>query len=104
MGVVGEDAFGYFMLEALEDAGIDVSGCRIDPGGPDRRHGAYLSTHGVDRANMTAIGAIASLRRPDMSRASCSPPRATSMSGAPISSRPWRPACPTFSRRLARSG
>ena len=30
VGVVGEDPFGYFMLRALEDAGIDVSGCRID--------------------------------------------------------------------------
>ena len=66
VGVVGEDAFGYFMLRALEDAGIDVSGCRIDPAVPTGA--TVIVSRGADRANMTAIGAIASLRTGDVPR------------------------------------
>lgn len=66
VGVVGEDAFGFFMLRALEDAGIDVSGCRVDPSVPTGA--TVVLTRGADRANMTAIGAIASLRADDVPR------------------------------------
>ena len=30
-GVVGDDAFGRFMLEAMRARGIDVSACLVDP-------------------------------------------------------------------------
>jgi sugar/nucleoside kinase (ribokinase family) len=66
VGVVGEDPFGYFMLRALEDAGIDVSGCRIDATIPTGA--TVIVSRGADRANMTAIGAIASLRTDDVPR------------------------------------
>jgi len=66
VGVVGEDPFGRFMLEALEAAGIDVSGCRIDP---DLPTGAtVIFSRGADRANLTAIGAIGALRTDDVPR------------------------------------
>jgi sugar/nucleoside kinase (ribokinase family) len=66
VGVVGEDAFGRFMLDALERLGIDVSGCRIDPGLPTGA--TVIVSRGDDRANMTAIGAIAALRCDDVPR------------------------------------
>ena len=66
VGVVGDDAFGQFMLEALDDAGIDVSGCRIDPTVPTGA--TVIVSRGADRANLTAIGAIASLRADDVPR------------------------------------
>src|SRR4051794_21915421 len=31
VGVAGDDAFGHFMLGAMKDRGIDVSGCVVDP-------------------------------------------------------------------------
>ncbi len=66
VGVVGEDAFGRFMLDALDRTGIDVSGCRIDPTVPTGA--TVVLTHGADRANMTAIGAIDRLRVGDIPR------------------------------------
>lgn len=66
VGVVGEDPFGRFMLEALDGAGIDVSGCRIDPSVPTGA--TVILTRGADRANMTALGAIDRLRADDIPR------------------------------------
>ena len=66
VGVVGEDAFGRFMLEALDAAGIDVSGCRIDPTVPTGA--TVILSRGSDRANLTAIGAIDRLRADDIPR------------------------------------
>lgn len=66
VGVVGEDPFGRFMLDALDGADIDVSGCRIDPTVPTGA--TVILTHGADRANMTALGAIDRLRGDDIPR------------------------------------
>ena len=66
VGVVGEDAFGWFMLDALDDAGIDTSGCRIDPTVPTGA--TVVISRGPDRANLTAIGAIDRLRADDIPR------------------------------------
>ena len=66
VGVVGEDAFGRFMLDSLDAAGIDVSGCRIDPTVPTGA--TVILTRGSDRANLTAIGAIDRLRADDIPR------------------------------------
>ena len=84
VGVVGDDAFGRFLLDALDGAGIDVSGCRIDPALPTGA--SVILTRGADRATMTAIGTIDRLRA-TTSPASCSPRRAISTSAAPTSSR-----------------
>jgi sugar/nucleoside kinase (ribokinase family) len=66
VGVVGEDPFGRFMLEAMDAAGIDMAGCRIDPSLPTGA--TVIVSRGVDRANMTAIGAIGALRADDVPR------------------------------------
>ncbi len=58
-GVVGDDAFGRFMLEAMAGRGIDVSACSIDP---DRPTGAtVILTSGNDRAILTGMGTIGAL-------------------------------------------
>jgi sugar/nucleoside kinase (ribokinase family) len=66
VGVVGDDPFGRFMLDALDGVGIDVSGCRIDPTVPTGA--TVILSHGADRANMTALGAIDRLRADDIPR------------------------------------
>ena len=60
VGVVGDDPFGRFMLDALERFGIDSSGCRIVPGVPTGA--TVIISRGDDRANMTALGAMTALR------------------------------------------
>ena len=62
----GEDPFGRFMLDALGDAGIDTSGCRIDP--TVATGATVIISRGPDRANLTAIGAIDRLRAHDIPR------------------------------------
>ena len=37
VGVVGGDAFGRFMLDAMAGAGVDVSACAVDPTGRPAR-------------------------------------------------------------------
>jgi sugar/nucleoside kinase (ribokinase family) len=66
VGVVGDDAFGRFALDALDRAGIDVSGCRIDPTVPTGA--TVILSRGADRAILTAIGAIDRLRASDIPR------------------------------------
>jgi sugar/nucleoside kinase (ribokinase family) len=56
VGAVGRDLLGTFMLDALADRGVDVSGCGADP---DRATGITVAlVGGADRAMMTAPGAI----------------------------------------------
>ena len=64
VGVVGDDALGRFMLEALAARGVDVSACRVDP---DRPTGAsVILGNGTDRAILTATGTIADARASDV--------------------------------------
>ena len=64
VGVVGDDPFGRFMLDALVERGIDISGCRVDATVPT---GATVAlSRGADRAILTAIGAIDRLRVADI--------------------------------------
>jgi sugar/nucleoside kinase (ribokinase family) len=58
-GVVGDDAFGRFMLGELRERGVDVAPCRVD-GGLDTGVTVILS-RGDDRAMLTALGAIPAL-------------------------------------------
>jgi len=55
--VVGDDPFGRFMLDALQAAGVDTSGVRVDPA-VKTGVGVQLST-GQDRAMLTYLGSIA---------------------------------------------
>lgn len=58
-GVVGDDAFGRFMLDALSARGIDVSACVVDP---TRSTGStIILTSGRDRAILTEMGAIGAM-------------------------------------------
>lgn len=58
-GVVGDDAFGRFMLEEMAGRGIDVSACTVDPSRPTGA--TVILTSGTDRAILTAMGAIGAL-------------------------------------------
>ena len=58
-GVVGDDPFGHFMLDAMSARGIDVSACVVDPA---RSTGAtVILTTGRDRAILTEMGAIGAM-------------------------------------------
>lgn len=58
-GVVGDDPFGRFMLDALRARGIDVSTCIVDP---VRATGAtVILTSGRDRAILTEMGTIGAM-------------------------------------------
>ncbi|HVH53998.1 MAG TPA: carbohydrate kinase family protein, partial [Actinomycetota bacterium] len=59
-GVVGEDVFGRFMLDALAERDVDTQGLVMDS---SRRTGlSIVLSKGEDRATLTALGAIADLR------------------------------------------
>jgi sugar/nucleoside kinase (ribokinase family) len=59
-GVLGDDAFGRFMLDALSRRGVDVSFCPVDT---ERATGVtVVLSRGDDRAMLTALGTIAHLR------------------------------------------
>jgi sugar/nucleoside kinase (ribokinase family) len=58
-GVVGADAFGRFMLDAMRERGIDVAACVVDPA---RSTGAtVILTSGHDRAILTEMGTIGAM-------------------------------------------
>ena len=59
VGAVGDDLLGTFMLDALADRGVDVSGCVVDPAVPTGVTVAMV--RGDDRAILTAPGAISAL-------------------------------------------
>lgn len=58
-GVVGDDALGRFMLDAMADHGIDVSACVVDPHLPTGA--TVIMSSGSQRAMLTAVGAIGAL-------------------------------------------
>ncbi len=61
VGVVGDDAFGTFMLDSLAAAGVDTTHVIVDP---NIRTGitVLLSRPDGDRALLTYLGSIAALR------------------------------------------
>ena len=59
VGVVGDDPFGRFMLEAMAARGIDVSACTLDATRPTGA--TVVLTSGRDRAILTAMGTIGAL-------------------------------------------
>lgn len=63
-GVVGDDPFGRFMLDAMAGRGIDVSACRVDPRRPTGA--SVILSDGRDRAILTATGTIGDLRASDV--------------------------------------
>jgi sugar/nucleoside kinase (ribokinase family) len=64
VGVVGDDALGRFVLEALKARGVDTAGCRIAAG---RLTGAsVILGNDTDRAILTSLGTIADTRATDV--------------------------------------
>jgi len=63
-GVVGDDLFGRFMLEALRGAGVDVGAMSVSGEGPTGV--SVILSEGVDRAILTAAGSIDSLDAGDV--------------------------------------
>jgi len=59
VGVVGDDAFGQFMLQAMAARGVDVSACTVDPTLPTGA--TVILSSGRDRAILTALGTIGAL-------------------------------------------
>ncbi len=64
VGVVGDDALGRFMLDALAARDVDVSACRVDAGRPTGA--SVILGNGTDRAILTATGTIADVRAADV--------------------------------------
>lgn len=56
-GMVGDDIFGRFMIEALQTRGVDTSGIVID--GAQKTGLTVHLTRGADRAMLTYMGAMA---------------------------------------------
>jgi sugar/nucleoside kinase (ribokinase family) len=59
-GVVGDDVFGRFILDALTERGVDTTGLVVDPSRPTGL--SVVLSKGEDRATLSALGAIADLR------------------------------------------
>jgi sugar/nucleoside kinase (ribokinase family) len=56
-GVVGEDVFGRFMLDALAERDVDTQSLVVDPSRPTGL--SVVLSKGEDRATLSALGAIA---------------------------------------------
>ncbi len=66
IGLVGDDQFGRFMLDAMAERGVDVSACIIDP---DLHTGlSVILSQPDDRAILTHPGAISALRAEQVDR------------------------------------
>jgi sugar/nucleoside kinase (ribokinase family) len=63
-GVVGDDAFGRFMLTAMAERGIDTSAVRVDRRVPTGA--TVILASATDRAILTAAGTIPLLRAADV--------------------------------------
>jgi len=59
VGVVGDDPFGRFMLDAMAARGVDVAACTVDPTRPTGA--TVILSSGRDRAMLTAMGTIGAL-------------------------------------------
>jgi sugar/nucleoside kinase (ribokinase family) len=64
VGVVGDDAMGRFMLDAMRARGVDVSACLVDPAVPTGA--SVILVAGTDRAILTAPGTVPLLRDDDI--------------------------------------
>ena len=64
IGVVGDDVFGRFMLDALRGRGVDTTGCLVDASVPTGF--SVILSQPADRAILTYPGSIARLRLGDI--------------------------------------
>lgn len=61
VGLVGDDVFGRFMLEAMQDRGIDTTACVVDPA-LKTGFSVILARSSGDRAILTFMGSMSDLR------------------------------------------
>jgi sugar/nucleoside kinase (ribokinase family) len=66
IGLVGDDEFGRFMLQAMQARGIDTSACVMDDTLTTGLSVIFSQPH--DRAILTCLGAISALRAEQVSR------------------------------------
>lgn len=64
IGVVGDDVFGHFMVDAMRLRGIDTSGCIVDAA--TQTGFSVILSQPADRAILTYSGSIAKLRLSDI--------------------------------------
>jgi sugar/nucleoside kinase (ribokinase family) len=64
VGVVGDDLFGRFMLDAMRERGVDVSSVRVAGDAPTGA--SVILTDGRDRAILTARGTIGAVTAEDV--------------------------------------
>ena len=64
VGVVGDDLFGRFMLDAMRERGVDVSTVRVADDAPTGA--SVILTDGRDRAILTARGTIGAMAAEDV--------------------------------------
>jgi sugar/nucleoside kinase (ribokinase family) len=65
VGVVGDDPFGRYMLQAMAERGIDTTDCRIDATTPTGA--TVILARAEDRAILTALGTISAVSASDIS-------------------------------------
>lgn len=63
-GLVGDDLFGHFMLDALRARGVDATACRVDRS--VQTGFSVILSQPADRAILTFPGSIAALRLGDL--------------------------------------
>jgi sugar/nucleoside kinase (ribokinase family) len=66
VSLIGDDTFGRFMLDALAERGVDVSGIVVRAGAETGV--SVVLVRGADRAILTALGTIAELTPPHVDR------------------------------------
>ncbi len=64
IGVVGDDLFGHFMLDAMQAHGIDISACKVKPSLSTGF--SVILSQPQDRAILTYAGSISRLSRSDI--------------------------------------
>ena len=64
IGVVGDDVFGHFMLDAMRAREVDTAGCRVDPS--VQTGFSVILSQPADRAILTFPGSIAALKLSDI--------------------------------------
>ena len=65
-GLVGDDDFGRYMLASLDRGGVDTHACRVVGGAATGA--SVILDRGPDRAILTSLGVMASLRAEDVPR------------------------------------
>ena len=98
---VGDDLFGRYMVSALQEAGVDTTGVRIDPA---LKTGATIVlSRGQDRAMLTYPGSIAAVGPADVDPAWYGAARHLHVA-SPFLLTGLRPALPDIMRRARAAG